>query len=144
MCNLFKREKPKPQIELLSMPSEQVQVEIDPLKLTMLYPALVDTKYFYTKAEDWAEVFDYIYFKFDMPKYLIDRTDCDDFAILLKGLVASFFGLNYFGVVFGDTPMGYHAYNLFRTETSLLQFEPQTGDMFELTERGYKPEWLLL
>jgi len=55
LSNLFKSEKPKPQIELLSMPSDQVQPEVDQLKVTMLYPALVDTEYFYTKAESWAE-----------------------------------------------------------------------------------------
>lgn len=81
MCRLsdiFKREKPKPQIELLSMSSPEVKQEVDKLHLKMLYPALLDWSmpYYYTKAEDWAEVFDYIYFKFAMPSYLAARMDC--------------------------------------------------------------------
>ena len=136
--------KPKPKIELLSMPSEDVKSEIAGLKL--LYPTLLDyfQPYYYTKAEDWAEVLDYIYFKFDMPKYLAAKMDCEDFGILLKGLVSSFFGLNYFGVVFGNTPAGYHGYNVFRTEKGLLQLEPQTGNIGELGEGSYKAEYILL
>jgi len=138
------REKPKPKIELLSMPSSEVLADIQPLNLKMMFPALIDSAYYYTKAEDWAEVFDWTYFKFNMPSYLADRMDCDDFAVLLKGLIASFFRLNYFGVVFGNTPMGYHAWNLFRADNGLVQFEPQTGKFFPIGEKGYKPEYILL
>ena len=109
-----------------------------------MYPALLDNIYYYAKSEDWAEVFDYIYFEFNMPKYLAERMDCDDFAVLLKGLITSFFGLNYFGVVFGQTPMGYHAWNIFQTEAGLIQFEPQTGKYFPLGEKGYSPKLTLL
>ncbi len=137
-------EVPVPEIELLSILGSGVKLDIQPLNLKMMYPALIDSKYYYSKAEDWAKVFGYIYFEFDMPKYLSDTFDCDDFAVLLKGLVASFFGLNYFGVVFGKTPTGYHSYNIFRTEGGLLQLEPQTGDMGELGEHGYQAEYILL
>ena len=145
MCWLSKlagTEKPKPPIELLRMPAQAVLQELPP-NVKMLYGAL-DYEYYYTKAEHWAAALDWIYFKFDMPKYLADRMDCDDFAFLLKALVSSFFGLNYFGAVFGQTPMGYHAWNLFRVDNGLLQFEPQTGKVFEMDEKGYVPEWLLI
>lgn len=137
-------EKKKPDIELLTVPSSNVQGEISLAGIRLLYPGLLDSKYYYTKAEDWAGVFNYIYFKFNMPKYLADRMDCDDFAMLLKGLVTSFFGLNCFGVVFGNTPMGYHGWNVFRTDEGWLQFEPQTGKFFKMNKRGYRPEWLLI
>ena len=144
-CSICQGEpEEKPQIKLLALPASIVMQDIQPLNLKMMYPGLIDSSYFYTKAEGWAEVFDFIFFKFNMPKYLIDRMDCDDFAILLKGLVTSFFGLNYFGVVFGNTPAGYHAYNIFKTEVGLLQLEPQTGNMGELGEHGYKAEYILL
>lgn len=135
-------DKPKPKIELLSMPRTAVSAELEAVPVNLL--GLWDMTYYYTKAEDWAEVFDYIYFKFDMPGYIAERMDCDDFALLLKGLVNAFFGLNYFGVVIGNTPMGYHAWNDFRTENGLMQFEPQTGKYFPLGEQGYKPGYVLL
>lgn len=140
-------QKPKPKIELLSLTSMQAYVELTDMGIQMLRPGfMLDTHepYYYTKAEDWAEVFDYIYFKFDMPKYLAARMDCDDFAILLKGLVGALFGLNYFGIVFGYTPSGYHGWNLFRDEQGLIQFEPQTMRFFPLGKKGYKPEYILL
>ena len=146
LSDLFKKEKPKPQIELLYESSENVLQKVNQLGLRMLYPALLDWSmpYYYTKAEDWAEVFDYIYFKFNMPSYLAARMDCEDFAILLKGLVSSFFGLNYFAVVIGTTPAGGHGWNLFMTEAGWLQFEPQTGNFFELGEKDYKPLYILI
>jgi len=142
MCWLFK--KAKPQIKILRMLPGGVQDDLTQLNIKSLYPVLLDTEYFYTSAEDWAEVFDYIYFKFKMPNYLAERIDCDDFSILLKGLVSSFFGLNYFAVVFGNTPTGSHAWNIFRDEAGFMGFEPQTGKYFPMGEQGYVPKYLLL
>lgn len=138
--------KPKPEIELLSMPSLFVADEVVAEKLKLLYPVLLDSgqDYYYTKAAGWAEVFDYIYFKFPMPKYIVGRMDCEDFAMMVKGLVSALFGLNYFGVVFGNTPFGYHGWNILRSDGELWQFEPQTGECFPLGEEGYKPEYVLL
>lgn len=142
MC-LFKRDK-KPEIELLSTNSATVRQEVADLKL--LYPVLLDdlSDYYYTNAEGWAEVFNYIYFKFKMPSYISGRMDCDDFALLMKGLVSAFFGLSYFGLVMGVSPNGYHAWNIFRAENGLLQLEPQTGHFFPMYDEGYKAEYILV
>ena len=138
-------EKPKPQIEVLEIVSAKAAAEIDLAKMKLLFPILLDgyQSYYYTKAEDWAKVFDYIYFK-GIPKYEASRMDCDDFAIWMKGLVGANFGLNYFGIVLGNSPWGYHAWNIFRTETGFLQLEPQTGRFFDLGDGEYFPEWILL
>mgnify|MGYP003149852659 CR=1 FL=1 len=138
--------KPVPKVQTLAMSSQEVKQEIVDLKLKLLSPSLLDffQDYYYTTAEGWAEVFDYIYFRFDMPEYIAGRMDCDDFAFLMKSLISAFFGLNYFSVVLGDSPLGYHAWNLFRTEERHMQLEPQDGEFFELTEKGYKPEYILL
>ncbi len=139
-------EKQKPKIELLVTTSLSVETKVEELKLKKMFPTLTDMgeDYTYTKSTDWATVFDYIYFKFPMPSYLAARMDCDDFAVLLKGLVASFFGLNYFGVVFGWAPGGYHAWCIFNTENGLFCLEPQTGQYFPVGEQGYQPEWILI
>ena len=144
ICLAF--EAPKPKVKLLKISSLKILDEIQSMKLKMMYPALLDhfQDYYFLESSQWADVFDYIYFVFDMPSYMVARFDCSDFAILLKGLVSSFFGLNAFAVVFGKTPRGYHAFNMLRTEDDWLLFEPQTGDIFELGQRGYEPEWVLI
>jgi len=137
---------PKPEITLLSVTSQRVEQAITDLQLIKLYPVLLDygQKYYYTNAEGWAEIFDYIYFKFNTPQYLIARMDCEDWAILFKGLVSSLFGLNYFAVVIGKTPAGTHSWNLFMTDEGWLQFEPQTGNAFGLGKKGYEPKYVLI
>ena len=79
-----------------------------------------------------------------MPSYVSARMDCDDFAMLLKSLVSAFFGLNYFGMVMGQSPIGFHAWNIFRAENGLWQLEPQTGKFFLLWEDNYRPEYVLM
>lgn len=139
-------ELPKPEIKLLSMTGRAVQGEISRLGLRLMYPTVMDysTDYFYTDDEGWAEVFDYIYCVFNMPPYLSARMDCEDFGILLKGLVSALFGLNYFGFTVGQVPQGCHGFDFFKTEDRFLIMEPQLAEFFEWGERGYKPEWALL
>jgi len=137
---------PLPDIGVVSLASSQVMEEIEELNFKMMYPVLLDSgqPYYYTKAEDWAEVFDYIYFKYPMPKYIAARMDCEGFAIWMMGLIQAEFGLNYFGLVLGNSPGGYHCWNIFQTDNGLVQFEPQTGEFFGIGKEGYFPEYLLL
>lgn len=140
------KQPPKPEIKLLSMNGRAASGEVNRLGLKLMYTTLLDysTDYFYTDDKGWAEVFDYIYFVFDMPPYLSARMDCEDFAFLFKSLVSALFGLNYFAFIIGDSPGGKHAFNLFRTDTGFLLFEPQLGTFFEIGDKGYKPEWVLV
>tara|TARA_Y100000310_G_scaffold144390_1_gene143653 strand:+ start:26118 stop:26726 length:609 start_codon:yes stop_codon:yes gene_type:complete len=132
---------PKPNIEMIVLLPEGVKQELSEYKL--LY-GLLDSKYYYCRAEDWAEVFSWIYLEFDMPSYLAQRFDCEDSALLLKGLVASFFGLNYFGVAIGKKGEVSHAFNFFRTERGLLFLEPQSGEFFSPNEKDYTMGYVLL
>ena len=147
LSNLFRpKENPKPTIELLSMPSTEVAKEIEELGQKMMYPCLLDygQDYYYTTSEDWGKVFEYIYFVFPMPSYIAARMDCEDFGILLKGLVSALFGLNYFALTIGNIPAGCHGFDFFRTEDKHLIIEPQTAKFFGWEERGYEPQWALL
>ena len=137
---------PKPVIALYSMPSEQVLKELKESGLKLMYPVLTDygQPYFYTNDEGWADVFYYIYTVFDMPDYMAGRMDCEDFAILLKGLVQSLFGLNYFAFTIGMIPEGCHGFNIFRDDRGLMVIEPQSGEFFEWGDRSYNPEWVLI
>ena len=146
-ARLAELEQPaKPSITLLPMPSTQVDAEIKALGQALMYPCLLDygQDYFYTNAEGWAEVFNYIYLVFNMPPYIAGRMDCEDFGVLLKGLVSALFGLNYFALTIGDIPQGCHGFDFFRTDTGHLVIEPQTAEFFPWGERSYEPQWALL
>lgn len=137
---------PKPEIKLLSMPGPAVKEEMKALGVRLMYPVLMDAYlgYHFTDEEGWAEVFEYIYTRFNMPTYLVARMDCEDFAIWLKGLVSVLFGLNYFALTIGQIPQGCHGWNFFKVSDRFMNIEPQKAEFFEWGERGYKPEWALL
>ena len=139
-------QSPKPEIDIFSIHPNKVREEITQLGLKLMYPALMDgwQPYYYTDDKGWAEVFDYIYCVFDMPDYIAGRMDCEDFGILLKGLVSALFGLNYFGFTIGQIPQGCHGFNFFKTDSGMMVIEPQTAEFFRWGERDYNPEWALL
>jgi len=137
---------PLPKIKLLSMPGTAVLREVQAKGLTLMYPVLMDgsAPYYFTDDEGWAEVCDYIYAVFKMPPYVAARMDCEDFGILLKGLVSALFGLNYFAFTVGQIPQGCHGFNFLRSEDRLVVFEPQLARFQEWGELGYKPQCALL
>ncbi len=136
-------EKPKPTIRLEQIPAGYLAGELTNLGI-QIEVTVRDVVYFNTFSEDWAKVFDYVYFDFPMPSYIVERMDCDDFAILMKELCSALFGLNTCGAVMGNMPLGYHQWNLFRCEDKWMQLEPQTGEIFPIGEKGYKPDWILI
>jgi len=137
---------PKPDIQLLSVSSDQALAEMVQLNLKPMYPCLLDAgqPYYYTDDEGWAEVFHYIYLVFKMPPWVAARMDCEDFSILLKGLVSALFGLNYFALTIGDIPVGRHGFGFFRTPSGQLIIEPQTADFFAWGDRYYEPDYYLM
>jgi len=127
-------EIPKPEIEYLSTSSVTLVKQLDGLGLQLMHPCLLDAGdlYWFTKLEHWQRVFqyiddavDYLSEEFPMFGYIKARRDCEDYAILHKGLVSAFFGLNAYGVVTGSTPFGYHAFNLLKTDRGFRLWEPQ-------------------
>jgi hypothetical protein len=147
MCFKFLTPSPartKPTIETRTLQGVIVFEELKEYKLNWMFPGCLDLDYYYTTAADWAKVLDWCYFKGGMPKYIVDKMDCDDFAIFVKGLISAEFGLNYVAILFGQSPAGYHAFNGLRTPEGMLLLEPQTGAMAEFGSWGYVPEWILL
>jgi len=137
---------PKPDIKILSISALAVSNELRALGQKLMYPVLLDASgdYYYTNDEGWAQVFDYIYAVFDMPLYIAYRMDCEDFGVLLKGLVSALFGLNYFALTIGNIPQGCHGFDFFKTDKGMMIIEPQTAQFFEWKERGYEPKYALL
>ena len=133
----------KPDITFYELDSSIVLSELKEMGLTILRGGLLDRKYYYTTLWGIKEAVKYVRKVYPFPKYQAEKTDCDDFAILMKGLLSAEFGINDVGINFGDSPMGYHAFNVARIEDRRVIIEPQTGEVFEIGERGYIPREVL-
>lgn len=129
---------PKPDITFYEIDWQVIQSELQDMGVNLPL-GLLDAYQPYYYSTEWGvrEAVKYIRKVYKFPKYLEARTDCDDFAFLMKGLMSSEFGLNTCALQLGDTPMGYHAYNTVRKEDGWLVIEPQTGAVFNVGEKGY-------
>ena len=108
---------------------------------------LWDRQYWYVSLEDWGKVFDKVLS--GMPKYTITRFDCENFALLASARTAELFKLNTCALVIGDSPRGYHGFNLFIADVDgvprIYILEPQDSMVYSIKEHeGYKPEIILI
>lgn len=133
----------KPSITFYEIDYNVVLSELNAMGLSILRSGLLDSQYYYTTLWGIQEAVKYARKVYSFPSYKSEKTDCDDFAILMKGLLSAEFGLNDVGIVFGDSPMGYHAFNMARVEDRRVLIEPQTGEVFEIGENGYIPKEIL-
>ena len=107
------------------------------LNLNQAY--LWDSKFFFVSHEDWGRVFGKVLL--NLPKYVAEKFDCEQYALLVTARVGETFKLNTCGIAIGQSPMGYHGFNIFLSEHGLFYLEPQTGEVFSIEEdSGYKAE----
>jgi len=132
----FKHIPTKPDITFYEIDSQTVGGELNTLGIQIPL-GLFDSTYYFTTLWGVKEAVKYARKVYPFPKYEAEHTDCDDFAILMKGLMSAEFGINDFGIALGDTPVGYHAFNLARAEQNRVFIEPQTGEVFGIGENGY-------
>jgi len=84
-----------------------------------------------------------------LKRYVPEIRDCDNFAFLFREHLAWDYGINACGVVLGDTPFGYHAWNvvlvkdLKTKQDKLIQVEPQR-DWMDVEKRGYRPDFVIV
>ena len=123
----------KPDITFYEIGSQTVSNELQSLNIAVPL-GLFDTDYYYTTLWGIQEAVKYARKVYPFPKYEAEQTDCDDFAILMKGLMSAEFGINAFGVALGNTPLGYHAFGVSRTNDRWVFIEPQTGGVFEIND----------
>jgi len=129
----------KPDITFYEIDSQTVQNELNALNIaTPLGLFDAGSPYYYTTLWGIQEAVKYCRKVYPFPKYQTAIMDCDDFAILMKGLMSAEFGINDFGIALGNTPMGYHAFCMARVEDRRVFVEPQTGEVFEIGENGYQ------
>lgn len=114
----------KPEITFYEMTGDDVRKELLALGMQFLYQ--LDSTYYYTTQWGWEQAIAWVRKVYKFPKYTAEKFDCDDFAILMKGLISSEFGINTCAFIIGNE--GRHAFNLCRTDEGWKMLEPQTGE----------------
>ena len=130
-----------PRVTEYELSRQDLREQLRVLGLEKLY--LWDNKYWYVSLEDWGRVFADVLL--NMPKYTVDKFDCDDFALLTSAKVSERYQLNTCGIAIGDSPWGYHGFNVFLSEGGLYYLEPQDGMLYPVTEdSGYKARIVIM
>jgi len=141
----FKHIPTKPNITFYEIDSQTIRSEFSALNIDIPLGLWDEFQaYYYTTLWGIKEAVKYCRKVYPFPKYQIATMDCDDFAILLKGLMSAEFGINDFGIALGMTPMGYHAFNLARIEDRRVLIEPQTGEVFDIGDKGYSCDRIII
>lgn len=95
-----------------------------------------DSQYWAVSLDDWKRIIKDVLS--DLPKYLAEKFDCEDFAMLTMTRIAERYEINTMGVAVGQVPFGYHGYDLFVAwedgQPKLHVLEPQTS---EIDPAGY-------
>jgi len=126
-----------PTLTELEVSRQDLRQQLQTLGLEQLY--LWDYRYWYVSLEDWGKVFADVLL--NMPKYTAEKFDCEDFALLTCAKVSEKYHLNTCGIAIGDSPWGYHGFNIFLSEAGLYYLEPQDGMFYPVTEdSGYKAQ----
>ena len=113
---------------------QEMVARLQSLRLESSY--LWDYKYWCISLEDRGKVLKDVLI--NMPKYTVDKFDCDNFAMLCSARVSERYKLNTCGIAIGQSPWGEHGYNLLVYPKGLIYFEPQTGDFISIEDSGYK------
>lgn len=130
-----------PKLPEYELSAQDLSEQLQTLGLEKLY--LWDHKYWYASLEGWGKVFADVLL--NMPKYTTDKFDCENFALLTCSKVSERYQLNTCGIAIGDSPWGYHGFNIFITEVGLYYLEPQDGMMYPTTEdSGYKAQIVIM
>ena len=130
-----------PRVTEYELSRQDLRGQLQVLALENLY--LWDNKYWYVSLEEWGKVFADVLL--NMPKYTVDKFDCEDFALLTSAKVSERYHLNTCGIAIGDSPWGYHGFNIFVSEAGLYYLEPQDGMLYPVTEdSGYKAQIVIM
>jgi len=119
----------------------ELVVKLEVLGLKSLY--LWDYCYYYVSHEDWGKVFADVLL--NMPEYTRDKFDCENYSMLTVARISEKYKLNSCGIAIGQSPYGYHGFNIFLSDAGLFYLEPQTSMVHSIEEdSGYKAEIIIL
>ena len=116
MSKFFAKVEHLPSITEIEMDVNQLRNILQPLGLRELH--LWDSRYWFTTHGDWGKVFDKVLL--NMPSYTAERFDCENFAMLALTRTSELFKLNTCGICIGQSPFGYHGFNIFVSDEGLF------------------------
>ena len=103
-----------------------------------------DSKKRYTDFETMKEIIPWLTYRAD---YYIAQLEinCDDYALWAAADARRIFDIQGVWQAWGDSPLGYHAFNIVRTEKGYFLFEPNSGFpfagvLFEIGGNEYVPK----
>lgn len=118
--------KPMPKYPLFRKTWQDVKGNLDDLGLICMESSLPDYEFFYTDILSWQVIFKNLIYP---AQYFaeIERKDCDDYSKKASADSSFYYGLNCLQV-WGDTPEGYHAFNMIMIAPGIWRvFEPNAG-----------------
>jgi len=126
--------------------STELDEKLKALKVSMPL-GLLDGQYYFTDLDGWLKIIWDLTFASSL--YKASRFDCDNYAFKAMNQCAERYGLNTMAYVSGNSPQGYHAFNMVYTGDEFLLFEPNngftwSGQLFPFGINGYEPDTVLL
>lgn len=100
-----------------------------------------DGIYKYATLERWGVILWDVLSNID--PWTAEEWDCEDIALLVKSRISERYRLNGCALAIGNTPFGYHAWNMLMTEAGLYHLEPQTGELWKVGTGKYLTDWVL-
>ena len=126
-----------PSITEIETDANKLRAMLTPLDLQHLF--LWDYYYYYCSHEDWGKVFEKVLL--NMPEYTTEKFDCENFALLTSVRTSELFKLNTCGIAVGQSPFGYHGFNIFISDKGLFYLDPQNSMVYNIEEdSGYRAE----
>ncbi len=117
--------KPMSEYPVYKKSWQEIRQSLEDLGLLWMENALPDTEFFYTDEFYWQEMFKNLIYPADHFAEL-ERKDCDDYSKKASADSSFYYGLNCLQV-WGDTPGGYHAFNMIKGDDEWRIFEPNSG-----------------
>ena len=121
-----------PRLREYEVSRDNLTQQLQMLNLQQLH--LWDGKYWYVSHEDWGQVFRDVLL--NLPEYTTEKFDCEDFALLTSARISERYKINACGIAIGNSPWGYHGFNIFYSEAGLHYLEPQNGMVYSVTENS--------
>lgn len=134
----------KPKLELVESIRTAAQVNelLDGIP-TLQQRFIWDSQFWHVSHEAWGEIFADVLL--NLPTYISEKFDCENIALVVLGRIQEHYQLNSVGVAVGQSPFGYHAFNIFGDELGLHYLEPQNGLVYEIGNlEGYRAEIVIL
>ncbi len=142
MC-FFKKKTTLPVVSLSKLPWEELEDTLAGMGISLILTQKPDDFVQYTSELEWRKVLPYLTIS---AEYAVNGADCDDYARKASVDASILFGLSGCLECWGDTPMGYHAFNLvILSPHSFALFESNAGfewagSLFQIGENGYSPK----